>query len=409
MIVRNYIACATCGQNHIVRIGMGHDERQEHRFSCSSCGEQICVALEVDFKLVRHRVCLGENAANGTQEDAPIINLDASFPVPEAEQGKDLAFPRLRQMHRLLMEQQARVDKTFGPGAFERGIRTTPSRYPGFVGEWKQLRRAWSLRFNKKDKLSQRLVDDWSRENFPGHPLNGLNDWLWRFAMRFGGVEYEDRFKKIIAEFLRARAEQPTEFQHLLEYYSLELRERHQALHFEICKQFFDHYSEYGQVHIYETLGMELPSDFHATSQGYDLTKMFYGNAYETLTEAVELFALLNNVLFGRAYDVFANITLDQYRKLDKAGRCNAFAMNASLCVVAEALDNQLRNSSHHATTSFNPRTSKIRYRSGKGGTGEVHEISYTDYLSKCCKLMSAILLMLRVELILDQEIQTLN
>jgi predicted RNA-binding Zn-ribbon protein involved in translation (DUF1610 family) len=50
MIVRSSFKCATCGQVHTVRIGMGQETRQTHRFPCVNCGEDMVVALNVDYQ-----------------------------------------------------------------------------------------------------------------------------------------------------------------------------------------------------------------------------------------------------------------------------------------------------------------------------------------------------------------------
>jgi predicted RNA-binding Zn-ribbon protein involved in translation (DUF1610 family) len=104
MIVRSSFKCSTCGQVHTVRIGMGLETRQSHRFPCVNCGEDMVVALNVDYQAITHWTEAVENAELAAEEvGAPIMNVDANFLVPESERHKDLAFPRMTQ-HRAMIE-----------------------------------------------------------------------------------------------------------------------------------------------------------------------------------------------------------------------------------------------------------------------------------------------------------------
>jgi hypothetical protein len=69
---------------------------------------------------------------------------------------------------------------------------------------------------------------------------------------------------------------------------------------------------EFAQVYLFVAKGTELPKDHHATSVDFDAAKMFYGNTFEHFTSLVEILALLNNMLLGRAFDEFQTLTLPQ-------------------------------------------------------------------------------------------------
>jgi hypothetical protein len=93
-----------------------------------------------------------------------------------------------------------------------------------------------------------------------------------------------------------------------------------------------------------------------AASANLDATRMFYGEAFEAFSSNVAVLALLNNVLVGRPFDAFETLTLDQYMKLDKAGRFNAFATNTAFTAICVEADGQLRNASHHGVWCSNAR-----------------------------------------------------
>lgn len=59
----------------------------------------MVVGLRVDYRMFTHRTEAVENAEHTPEvEDAPIVNVDANFTVPENQRYKDMAFPRLEQM-----------------------------------------------------------------------------------------------------------------------------------------------------------------------------------------------------------------------------------------------------------------------------------------------------------------------
>src|SRR5262245_20334808 len=99
MIIRSSFKCTTCGQIHTVRIGMGQEEHQTHRFPCMGCGEQMAIGMHVDYVRLGWRTEAIENAEQTAEEPgAPIVNVDANFLVPEHERHRDVWFPRLSQM-----------------------------------------------------------------------------------------------------------------------------------------------------------------------------------------------------------------------------------------------------------------------------------------------------------------------
>ena len=81
MIVRSYLQCETCDAPHMVRVGLGQEPRQTHRFPCRQCGEEICIALvaEAPNAWVEH----DENCIPSVPvTNAPIVNLDGNFLIP---------------------------------------------------------------------------------------------------------------------------------------------------------------------------------------------------------------------------------------------------------------------------------------------------------------------------------------
>jgi len=399
LIVRDYVACETCGHKHTVRIGVGSEKYQPYKFSCKECGEGIGIALDM-----REGLIMKDNAVK-TMTEGTIVNLD-SFLLPNPEQtGVDHLATRVHQGHKYLMAQKEHYEKKHGKESFESFIFSqTNAQNITLIDEWKLLKKCWSLHLRERAKLAQRAIDKANEQIYGDfEPLDSFYDWLFRFTMRLGGAVYHDKFEKIIDE-IQATCKGNLEFKKITNQLREGEFEEHLVIYFDLFKQFFDGYADFNQVYIYCTVDMDIPTGHQATSQDFDNISQFYGNVFEAHTTLIELLACVNNVMAGRKFDQFSQMTLKKYKKLDKASRCNPLAMNVPLFDLCENIDNQLRNASHHGGFRFNQENGLIKFRTGKGGNGEEQEISYTNYILKSTNLFLALATLLRLELVMCEH-----
>lgn len=101
MIVRTSFRCTTCGQNHTVRIGVGHETYQSHTFHCSGCGEELTVGLRVSkpegSPIPQFNGEPVENVEQSEEEaDAVIVKVDANFLIPLEERHQGCVFSAAR-------------------------------------------------------------------------------------------------------------------------------------------------------------------------------------------------------------------------------------------------------------------------------------------------------------------------
>jgi hypothetical protein len=389
MIIRDALRCETCGKLHVVRIGMGQEESQQHRFPCRNCGEDIAVTLMVDYENTRSWVVFDENAVQDSQEaGAEIVNLDANFLIPSHLQGADLVSPRFEQIRDL-----ARSIDESAP---------QPHRRPDYAAEWKLLRKAWNLHRSGQKPLSRVCVKTGSAAYYSHEPLTGLPDWLWRLTSALAGQRFDEAF--VQATSFMEPLQQTPQFEALLDYYHETMAPSRRIKYFTLINAYFNAYSEFSQVQLAVTRELDLDETYEAASSDFDRTRMFYGNAFETLADMVDLLAFANNVAQGRNFGEFVQLTLKRYYELDKPGRFNPFAATSALAALCPEADNQLRNASHHNNMALNAATQVITYHVGKGGQGEERSLSYTEYLKRCVVIFLQAVNVLRLELILGQR-----
>ena len=399
MIIRSFLKCLTCGQAHIVRIGMGQEDTQEHHFPCDSCREPIHIKMNIDYHNISTEVVCVENSEliPSTEEKLPIRNLDANFLIPEEDKGADFTFSRLKQLAKIITEADKSgmipLSKHSGPI-----ILGSPIKRPEYWAEWKLLKKCWSLKRNQREKLSDRKLEEGSVKLYPKEPLQDIYDWQTRLMSNLGGFEYEKKFQTIIKSLTPVwQSEDLVEFKKRYEDEMVITRGNH---YFEILKDFFSSYDEFSQVIFLVNSGIDIDVDNQTSSVNFETTKMFYGNVFEIFSRQVELLAMMNNMILGRKHDQFGKLTLNKYRKLDNSSRCTPFGMNVSFTEISAEFDNQLRNASHHKSFQFSEKDQLISYGTGKGGTGEEQTISYSEYLRRCTRLFLQTITLFRVELV---------
>ena len=114
---------------------MGQEELETHTFACRGCKEPITIRLEVDYRNIRHRVvCISNCTSHEELQDASIVNLDANFLIPIAEQGIDVIMPRMAQMHAMIGNKFGTTRKITVADQNSR-----PRRRPDFSEEWRLL------------------------------------------------------------------------------------------------------------------------------------------------------------------------------------------------------------------------------------------------------------------------------
>jgi hypothetical protein len=108
------------------------------------CGEDMVVALNVDYENVAHWVEAVENAEFADRDgEAPIINLEANFLIPEAERHVDGSFSRMHQLREMVeaAEEKGPLPTVSFADVLQGKYDSRPHRRPDFADEWRLLKR----------------------------------------------------------------------------------------------------------------------------------------------------------------------------------------------------------------------------------------------------------------------------
>ena len=417
MIVRDYISCKTCGHPHTLRVYVGRDSFQKHTFPCGNCGEAIEVGMKIDYSTVSTQIvpisnCTirgrpmpkpklpttgdlasrvrAERAARSrllaaVDEGGTIVTLSPEMVIPDDMQGKEYGFPFLFESHRIRMESRAYAE------AMEKSTRSAEEAFeewvkdgqqpPGPLHDWEFAGRVWSLFLNRRRDVYKDYVErEYARYRYVEQP--DVFQIIHAFCALIGRGKAKEVFEALSAEGEVVRKRNRRQLEELRDYYVQNFSyDLFKGSH-EIVTEYMKNYSEYSQVLVYMDSGASMGDFSRPSSSAFNDTKMFYGNAFEHLTTHCVLLACLNNIVQGRSYDVFENLTLQKYLELDKASKAGSFQNNESLNKIAEGLNNKIRNASHHRRMQFDADSGMIMYQRSKKGDYEF--ISYGDYLVLC-------------------------
>jgi hypothetical protein len=401
MVISDYICCKTCEEKYLLRVGVGLEKYQVHSFDCRSCTLPISIAVRVleppDVQLegVENVVFLDKivTSINHLEEDGIIINLHPFFAFNQDEIHSRIAFPSIIYVAKIVEHLR------FLPHMKNQDVERQ-FNIPNAKNLWSTVKNLILLENNEEKKKiinkSIKYYEDQRKIYMPDTQVFSVKDVVLNF---FDNLFYPklDKIAEPALNFIKTtQRKNPENFQDFLNFYLKGIRQQHLTQYLLIFSDYFKIYSQLSQVVVHARIEDEQVDDKIVGSKCFEDVKLYYGQAYESLTSFFVIFACLNNIYSGRAYDQFESMTLNQYVKnVSKEKKANPFMSIEQFAAFTDGLDSTLRNGSHHASIWRNGE--KVFYRSG--GTGMQREMPFSRYLHLCNKLTISLAAMFRIEL----------
>jgi hypothetical protein len=398
MVIRDYIKCQTCRTPHTIRVSIGHNPIQTHTFPCVECRELLTIEMDVDFEKIQANIkCV--NGCEKCNEEGTIVNLHPEFSIPE-EHKHDLTFPWLADTLLVFQKQQELLGDDIIPKLSPDELKELYQASTKTIDGWIIIKKAWSLSINGQEELSKQVITHYRDHGFDSS--DDLLEAIFHYFHKFINPAGSDLFFNACEILKTITRDYKVEFIRCKNYFHT-LFADHMKCYFTILCEYFDNFSEYNQTLVYAKFNISLPEHHQASSIAFQKTKMFYGNAYEILTDHFIILACLNNIYRGRNFDQFEKMNLDKYREINKANKANPFKDTSSFFAYAKSLDSILRNASHHGAIQINNNT--ISFRSG--GSGAEHHITYAQYLLKCNELVISMIALMLFEMVINYRFET--
>ncbi len=403
-IFRGFAQCKACGENYILRVGIGAQPRQSHTFDCKSCGIPVSIVVNTEsdssswLKPDENAIITGYESENST-----IVNLHPSFAFDADEINDPLAFPSLSFGEKIYPYLRHSSKQDFEGIKYLKGIKfeniATQFDLPNASYLWTVVKNIFLL--TEKPNQSKRIskaIEHYIKQRqkiFPETTANNPKEVVFDF---FDSLFYP-RFQQILRPATQLineiRHNHPKEFSDFLVFYRDNLKAQHLRQYLSIFSDYFRIYDQLGQVLVFSRIGDDEVDDKIVGSKSFEIAKLYYGQAYESITSVFIVLTCLNNIYLGRNYDQLQTKTLNCYiKKFKKQSKADPFKDTVAFHIFAEGLNNQLRGGSHHASIWRDGE--KIFYRSG--GTGAQEEITYSRYLHLCNKLTISLSVLFFIE-----------
>lgn len=398
MISRIYVRCLTCSGAITARVQIGHESSQPVTFPCPHCESELRLRLLLDNP-PNVGISWEENCEEGDTE-GPIVNIGAGFAIAKDKVHQDMYFPSfetLPMLHKQMAAVESKLEDVDADGPYVLDAPVDMGIVPYVQDSWKLVQKAWRLhKTGRADLRDEQIEKFWAGAEHSDRSLEGV---LMSFFASFHAPREDIAIPPLLGVLDDAFKKNPGELRRLADDLSGRWITDRIDAYVELLQEYFKGYGEFSQTLVYAKMGEPLGADRHASSTDFDATRMFYGNAFELLGSHLDFVAALFNIVEGRAYDQLSQITLANYRAINKANRTTCFAGNPELSKLVGEYDSAIRNASHHRWFKLDARRENIAYRSG--GTGALRSMSYADYLYRCNKLMLQIMALACIDLTL--------
>lgn len=401
MVIRGCCECLVCGTKLVVRTGVGLEAVCTHSFDCPTCFAPITLEVRLGEPPTAYYQYV-ENCQRAEEDatDLPVINLHPSTAFSVQQYHSPYAFPS--------MEFFDLVGPALRAPAGSRSLDIAQHfELPETKANWSIVKSVMSLHANGDparvlSKQIARYVEKRS-EYSSGFTCSTTFKCIASFLddMMFPAIgKLRQPLRGLIRELRVAVPQGLNEFE---AYYRAELERENFSRYLSLFDDYFSNFDQFRQLLAYARVDRDDVDDLIVGGKRFNDVKLYYGQAFETLTSSYVTLACLNNLKQGRNFDSFASMTLSKYIKdVDKAKKSNPFLNEPVLAAFTKWEDSVLRNGSHHAAIARDGE--RVKYRSG--GTGAEHEIPYSRYLHLCNGATIACAALMLVEL---QEFSSLK
>lgn len=393
MVLRDYIKCATCGTVHLTRAGVGLESYEIQSFDCLSCGIPIVLAVRSQAPYAHFEVVENALIVPKTLNYNNVVNLHPSFAFTIDNYHCERAFPSLEYLN--IISNYARK----APGNFQDYASQFDLRNAKNI--WGLVKNIVTLQRNGNEKKRDKLITQYKyarKEYVKEVIVESYKDVIVTFFDALFYPKINELIEPILSITEKMKSQYQENYSDFYDFYISNMQAESLNRYESIFTDYFRSKTELSQMLVHARISELDTKDRIVGSHNFDTVKLFYGQAYETLTSQFFVLACLYNIQNGRRFDTFETMTLNKYLKdVEKSKRANPFNNEPAMAVFAKHLDSSIRNGSHHA--SFWRDGEIIRYRSG--GSGAERDIPYSYYLYLCNELAIALAALFSIEILL--------
>ena len=361
----------------MIRVGVGLEENCHHSFDCPNCGTPLTINLR--SRSASAWIQTVENTKIIPQVEQPdsIINLHPSCAFKSSDFHAERTFASLAYIQAIAPYMRRR------PGKHQDAV--LQFEVPNSAIIWQTVKNLITLELNGDPKgLIPKHLNTYKNARTKYAPHLEFSDHEEAITKFFDDIFYP-KISSILNDALTfaksAKSKNAQEFERFATWYKFEMRGEAVVRYLALFSDYFRCFDQFRQILYFSRVSKNEVDDLVVGSKRFDEIKLYYGQAYETLTSQYVFLACINNIHSGRKFDEFKAMSLNKYIKdVEKAKRSNPFSDVPELYAFAEFENSSLRNGSHHA--SIWKDGEKVIFRSG--GTGAENNMPYARYLHLC-------------------------
>lgn len=391
MTLRYKVGCTICNQKYLMRISVGHSERQSHIIECSECKTNMFLELLVNFQNISCELNCIENCEEidfvdyGFESNGEYIirNLHPELLIPKEFISDGVYNANIFEAGRLAEERKNKI------GLIEESnLKITKdfiSNLNRIEKNWDILKIAWKMKNNKKsNKLIEKQLQKYKSSIIKSDIEFDEIMFDFNNTILFPDfVDFTPNFSKNIREIFKNDEKMDEEYIKCIKYYKENLINDNIKKFYDIYCDFFELYNDYKPFLTYITTSQEVNSESIVSSDNFEKTKMFYGKLFEAYTSNISFITMLHNIFKGRDFDKLEKINFEKYLSTEKAARTENFKDTNEFKFFHEYIDSKLRNASHHGNIEI--KDNIVTYKAGT--PLKEYTMTYTKYLEMCTQL----------------------
>jgi len=404
MTLRCRIACTVCEQNYLMRISLGHTEKQDHIVECNSCKSSMHIELLLNNP-PSYEINYLENCQESDFEDEGLFsnneyyitkNLHPELLIPKEFSENNFYNVNVFEGAKLAEERMENVGSLSNQNmkmTFE-----YTSNLKIIEKNWNVLKVAWKMKNNKQsDKIiikhlkKYKSVTESENSDFESILFDFNNTILFPDF-----IDYTPEFSKFLRDSFDKSESKNKEYLECIKYYKVNLLDENMKKFYDIYSEFFELYNDFKSLLMYVVTSQDINYGSIVSSENFEKTKMFYGKLFEAYTSNVSFITMLHNVYKGRKFDELENIDFQKYLSTDKAKRTINFKNTEEFLFFDEFIDSQLRNASHHGNIELEDGI--VIYKSGK--PLKEYTMTYTKYLEMCTQLFIRFIILHQLQIL---------
>lgn len=372
MVIGYMIICKTCESKLLLKITLGREREEKFTFKCTECEEDISVGLlEEGFSCIQN--CRIPDDEDDTPEVKQIM-LNPAFgtlyKTGEPGVSGNASLSNVIEMARMMKSLGSNANDTIAK--HRQNYDNSNSDLMRFYMKICSLHNNNKIdHANKYIERSQYLIKEETGKSKNFYFSKLLNHIIGEYGL---GI-----YNSLIEENKKA-----TNISDLINFSKIQNIDN-----FQIFEDFLNLYGEFSQVFTYLNNGIGISENINVTSEAFNLTKKYYGSAYEALAKMLFIVAGINNSIVRGDPNKFERLdSLEAYNKSGNGNKLNCIQNNSNLYVLKSCYDNYLRNASFHNHMNFDHKNSRIKYIKNDDSNAE---ISYKKYLIMCVKITEAL------------------